>query len=72
MDQPTGWAVEEAQEFLVPVSLHALADDRAIENVERSEQSGGAVADIIVRHCAGAPALHRQAGRGAVQSLPLA
>jgi hypothetical protein len=25
-----------------------------------------------VRHCAGAPALHRQAGRGAVQSLPLA
>jgi len=74
MDQPAGRnvaleAVEKAQEFLVPVALHALADDRAVENVERREQGGRAV---IVRHRAGAPTLHRQAGLGAVQGLDLA
>jgi hypothetical protein len=64
-------AVEKAREFLVPVALHALADDRAVENVERREQGGRAIADVIERHRAGAPALHRQTGLGSVQGLDL-
>jgi hypothetical protein len=30
--------VEEADELLMPVAAHALADDRAVERVERGEQ----------------------------------
>ena len=35
--------VEEADELLMPVALHTLADDLAFEDVEGSEQCGGAV-----------------------------
>ena len=42
--------VEEAEELLVPVALHALADHRAVEHVERGEQGGGAVALVVVGH----------------------
>jgi len=43
MDQPTSRdvaleAVEKAPELLMPVALHALADDRAIENVEAANK----------------------------------
>ena len=59
MDQPAGRdvaleAVEKAQEFLVPVALHALADHRAVENIEGRKQRGRAITDIIVSHCPGA------------------
>lgn len=30
--------------------LHAVALDRAVEDVQRSERSGGAVADIVTGH----------------------
>ena len=34
----------------MPMALHVAADHRAIEDVERCEQSGRAVALIVVRH----------------------
>ena len=40
--------VEESDELLVPVLLHALADHPAVEHVERGEQGGGAVALVVV------------------------
>ena len=52
--------------------LHALRDHRAVQQVERREQGGGAVAPVVVRHRPRAAALQRQAGRGAVQRLDLA
>src|SRR5512144_2552416 len=63
--------VEEANELLVPVALHALPDHRAVEHVHGSEQRRRAVADVVVRHRAGPPLLHRQAGLRAVESLDL-
>ena len=38
--------VQEADEFLVPVALHAAANDLAVEHVEGGKQGGGAVALI--------------------------
>ena len=43
--------IEEADELLVAVPRHALADDAAVEHVERGEQSGRAVADVIMMGC---------------------
>src|SRR6516225_6128489 len=42
--------VEEADELLMPVALHAAADDPALQHVERGEQRGRAVALVIVGH----------------------
>ena len=63
--------VEEADELLMPVALHAAADDLAFEHVERREQGRGAVALIIVGHGAAAAWLQRQARLGAVERLDL-
>ena len=63
--------VEEADELLVPVALHAAAEDGAVEDVEGGEQRGGAVALVVVGHGAGAALLHGQAGLGAVERLDL-
>ena len=64
--------VEEADELLMAMALHALADDRAVEHVERCEQRGGAVTLVVVRHGAGTALLHRQPRLGAVERLDLA
>ena len=77
VDELAGWhlrldGVEEADELLMAVALHAAADDRAVEHVEGGEQRGGAVALVVVGHGAGAALLHRQAGLGAVERLDLA
>ena len=64
-------AVEEADELLMAVALHVLPDDRSIQNVERREQRGRAVAFVVMGHGAGAALLHRQAGLGAVECLDL-
>src|SRR5262245_29740589 len=64
--------VEETNELLVPVALHAAADNLAVEHVERREQGGGAVALVIVRHGASPTLLQRQARLGAVERLDLA
>src|SRR4029077_9201428 len=41
---------EEADELLMPMTLHVAADDGAIENIERGEQCGRAVALVVVGH----------------------
>ena len=64
-------AVEEADELLVAVALHVLPDDRSIQNVERREQRGRAVAFVVMGHGAGAALLYRQAGLSAVECLDL-
>jgi hypothetical protein len=51
---------------------HVLPDDGAIEDIEGSKQPGGAVAFVVMRHCAGAARFHRQARLGAVERLDLA
>src|SRR5205085_8860097 len=58
--------VQETDELLVPVTLHAAPNDLAVEHVERGEQGGGAVA------LAGPPFLDRQARLGRVERLDLA
>ena len=63
--------VEESNELLVSVLVHALADHPAVEQVERGKQGGGAVALVVVGHGAGAALLHRQARLGAVKRLDL-
>jgi hypothetical protein len=40
--------VEKTEELLVAVALHALADHRAIEQVQRREQRGRPVALVVV------------------------
>ena len=63
--------VQKADEFLVPVTLHAAPDNLAFEDIERGEQGGGAVSLVIMRHRAGSPFLDRQAWLGAVERLDL-
>ena len=43
--------VEEANELLVAMALHALADDRAVEDIEGREQRGRAVPLVIMMGC---------------------
>ena len=61
--------VEEADELLMPVALHVLADDGAVEHVEGGEQRGRAVALVVVGHGAGAALLHA-AGRAGCGRAP--
>src|SRR5271155_1326420 len=42
--------VEEANELLMPVALHAAADDLAFEHVESGKQCGRAVALVVMGH----------------------
>ena len=63
--------VEEADELLMAVLLHALADHPTVEHIERREQGGGAVALVVVGHGSGPTLLHGQARLGAVERLDL-
>ena len=64
--------IEEADELLVPVSLHVAADDGSVKDVEGGEQRGCAVAFVVVGHRSGAAWLHRQTRLGTVERLDLA
>ena len=64
-------AVEEADELLMAVALHVLADHRSVQNVERRKQRGRAVPFVVMGHGAGASLLHRQTGLSAVERLDL-
>ena len=55
----------------MPVARHALADDAAVEHVQRREQGRRAVPDVVVRHGAGPALLDRQSRLGPVQRLDL-
>src|SRR5579863_8511804 len=63
--------VEKSNEFLMAVTLHAAADDLALEHVESSEQGCRAMALIVVRHGSAATGLERQTGLGPVERLNL-
>src|SRR3954447_8974896 len=63
--------VQEADELLVPVARHALADDLPLEHVERGKQRCRAVTLVVVCHRPAAAALHRQSRLGAVECLDL-
>ena len=54
--------VQELDELLMGVALHAAPDDIAFEHVQGGEQGRGAVPFAIVGHGAAAPLLQRQAG----------
>ena len=54
------------------MALHALADNLALEDIERREQGGDAMALVVVGHGAGTPLLHRQPRLGAIKGLNLA
>jgi hypothetical protein len=60
-----GDVFEERQEFLVAVTRFADPGDLAGGNVQRGEQRGGAVADVVVGVALGDPDLHMA---GAVRS----
>ncbi len=64
--------VEEADELLMAMTLHALAEDLAFKDIERREQGSDAMPLVIVGHGARASLLHRQPRLGAVQRLNLA
>ena len=64
--------VEEADEFLMTMTLHVATDHRTVEHVERGEQRRRAVSFVVVRHGSGATLLEWQAGLSAVERLNLA
>src|SRR2546430_16852811 len=64
--------IEKANELNVAVTLHAAANDGAVEHAERGEQGGGSVPLIVMRHGLAAPRLNRQSGLGAIERLDLA
>ena len=64
--------VEEADELLMTMTLHALAEDLARKDVERRKQGGDTMPLIIVGHGTDASLLHRQSWLGTIQRLNLA
>jgi hypothetical protein len=64
--------VEELEELVLPMSSITLADHMARGDVQRSEQRGRSVADIVVGPPLGLTRGHGQQGLGTVQCLHLA
>ena len=54
------------------MALHVVADDGTIEDVEGSEQRGGAVTFVVVGHRTGTARLHGHPWLDAVERLNLA
>src|ERR1700723_262895 len=64
--------VEEADELLMAMALHTLADDLAFQHIKRCEQRRDAMTLVVVCDGASTSLLHRQPRLGAVQRLDLA
>ena len=64
-------ALQETQEFLMPVTAVAGADDFAGGHIESSEQRGGSIADVIVGLPRGHAGPEREHGPGSIQCLHL-
>ncbi len=64
--------VQEADEFLMPVTGHVAPEDLAGQHVQRGEERRGSVALVVVGHGPAAPLLQRQARLRAVKRLNLA
>ena len=65
-------SVEKADEFFMPVPVHAASDHCAIQEIQRREQRGRAIPLVVMGHRPASACLHRQAWLGAVESLDLA
>src|SRR3990167_984257 len=63
--------LEEADELLMPMARHALANHLAVEHAEGRKQGGRAVALVVVRHRPTAALLQWKAGLGAIEGLDL-
>src|SRR5260370_20773803 len=54
------------------MALHALANDLALNDVERREQSRDIMALVVMGECGSAPLLHRKSRLGTIKRLNLA
>lgn len=63
--------VEEADELLMSVLLHASSEDGAVQDIEGGEESCCTVAFVVVGHGSSLAGLERQPRLGAIQSLDL-
>lgn len=63
---------QETKKLLMPVALVKVADDFALQQIERGEQGGGSIPFVVVRQGTATAFLQRQAGLSAIQSLNLA
>ena len=61
--------LEKLEPLLMTVACMTLADDRALQDIQRGEQRGRAVAFVVVRHRPAATPLPRQPGLRAIQRL---
>jgi len=64
--------VEEADELLMTMALHASTEDLALKDIEGGKQGRDAMTLVVVGHGAGAAPLHRQSRLRAVERLNLA
>ena len=64
--------VEKGNELLVAMPSHATSDHGSVEDIERGEQSGRAVALVVMGHRPAFSGLERQARLRAVEPLDLA
>ena len=64
--------LEEANELLVAMPSHAASDHGSVEDIERGEQRGRAVALVVMGHRPAFSGLERQARLRAVERLDLA
>ena len=77
MDEPAGRhrvidLIEEGDELLVAMARRTAPENRALQRVQRSEQRGRAVADIVVSEGGALARLERQSGLRAIECLNLA
>src|SRR6516164_7364331 len=63
---------QEADELLMAMMPHTLADNLALKHIERGEQSGDAVTLVVVGHGTSPTLFNRQPRLGAIQRLDLA
>src|SRR5271166_3435746 len=63
---------QKAQKLLMPMLRLTLREHTAVRNIQRREQGGGAMTDIIVRDALDIPQAHRQHGLRAFERLCLA
>ena len=57
---------EKANEFLMPMLLHAAPDDGSVKDIEGGKERCRAVALVVMRHCSTLARLDRQARLSAV------
>ena len=65
------YGIEEADELLMGMLLHAAANNGAVQDIKGSKERGRAVAFVVVGHGAGLPGLERQTRLSTIQSLDL-